>query len=160
MPTISSIITARGGVQGPQGVQGSIGSTGAQGAQGAQGPQISTSNIIFTGRISENVVVLGNSNISANINLASGTVFTANLTGNATFTLSNAINASSVTLVLTNDHVAGRSVAWSGGTFLFPGGAASLSRTTTASARDVWVFFTPNNGVTWIGNIVMKNLST
>ena len=117
-------------------------------------------NVIFTGRISENSVNIGNSGTAATINLASGTVFTANLTGNATFTLSNAINASSFTLVLTNDGTAGRSVAWSGGTFLFPGGAASLSRTTTANARDVWVFFTPNGGVTWIGNIVMKNLST
>lgn len=37
MPTISSIITARGGVQGPQGVQGATGSAGSTGAQGVQG---------------------------------------------------------------------------------------------------------------------------
>jgi hypothetical protein len=61
---------------------------------------------------------------------------------------------------LTNDGTAGRTVAWAGGTFKFPGGAASLSRTTTANAIDVWFFFTPDGGTTYYGSIPMKNLTT
>jgi hypothetical protein len=111
---------------------------------------------------SDEVVALGNSGTATTINLNQGNVFTATLTGNCTFTLANS-NAnsnrgSSFTLILTNDGTAGRTVAWAGGTFRFPGGAAALSRTTTANAVDIWVFFTPNNGTTWYGNISMKNM--
>jgi hypothetical protein len=49
-------------------------------------------------------------------------------------------------------------VAWAGGSFKFPGGAASLSRTTTANAIDIWFFFTPDGGTTYYGSIPMKNL--
>jgi len=109
----------------------------------------------------DTVVALGNTGTATTINLQSGNVFTATLTGNCTFTLSNPIatGSSSFTLILTNDGTAGRTVAWSGGTFRFPGGASALGRTTTANAVDVWVFFTPNGGTTWYGAIPMKNLS-
>jgi hypothetical protein len=111
---------------------------------------------------SDEVVALGNSGTATSIDLRQGNVFTATLTGNCTFTLTNS-NAnsnrgSSFTLILTNDGTAGRTVAWAGGTFRFPGGASTLGRTTTANAVDIWVFFTPNNGTTWYGNISMKNL--
>lgn len=108
----------------------------------------------------DTVVALGNTGTASTITLTSGNVFTATLTGNCTFTLSAPIatGASSFTLILTNDGTAGRTVAWSGGTFLFPGGAATLSRTTTANATDIWAFFTPNGGTTWYGNIVMKDV--
>ena len=108
----------------------------------------------------DTVVALGNSGTASTINLTTGNVFTATLTGNCTFTLSSPIatGASSFTLILTNDGTAGRTVAWSGGSFNFPGGAASLSRTTTANATDIWAFFTPNGGTTWYGNIVMKDV--
>jgi hypothetical protein len=111
---------------------------------------------------SDRVVALGNSGTATSIDLRQGNVFTATLTGNCTFTLTNS-NANSnrgtsFTLILTNDATAGRTVAWAGGTFRFPGGAATLGRTTTANAVDIWVFFTPNNGTTWYGNISMKNL--
>jgi hypothetical protein len=108
----------------------------------------------------DTVVALGNTGTATTINLQSGNVFTATLTGNCTFTLSNPIatGSSSFTLILTNDGTAGRTVAWSGGSFVFPGGAAALSRTTTANAVDVWVFFTPNGGTTWYGNIAMKDM--
>jgi hypothetical protein len=111
---------------------------------------------------SDDVVALGNTGTAINIDLRQGTVFTATLTGNCTFTLqnpnANANRGSSFTLILTNDGTGSRTVAWAGGTFRFPGGAATLSRTTTANAVDIWVFFTPNNGTTWYGNISMKNL--
>lgn len=112
---------------------------------------------------SDKVSAIGNTGTAATINLALGTVFTATLTGNCTFTLSgsnaNSNRGSSFTLILTNDGTAGRTVAWAGGSFRFPGGAASLSRTTTANAVDIWVFFTPDNGTTWYGNIAMKNMT-
>ena len=109
----------------------------------------------------DTVSALGNTGTATTINLQNANVFTATLTGNCTFTLSNPIatGSSSFTLILTNDGTAGRTVAWSGGSFVFPGGAASLSRTTTANAVDVWVFFTPNGGTTWYGNIAMKNMT-
>jgi len=108
----------------------------------------------------DTVSALGNTGTATTINLQNANVFTATLTGNCTFTLSNPIatGSSSFTLILTNDGTAGRTVAWSGGSFVFPGGAASLSRTTTANAVDVWVFFTPNGGTTWYGNIAMKDM--
>jgi hypothetical protein len=110
----------------------------------------------------DKVVALGNTSTAKTIDLNAGNVFTATLTGNCTFTLANS-NAnsnrgSSFTLILTNDATAGRTVAWAGGSFKFPGGASTLSRTTTAGAIDIWVFFTPDNGTTYYGNISMKNL--
>lgn len=109
----------------------------------------------------DTVVALGNTGTAINLDVVSGNVFTATLNGNATITLRYpvATGSSSFTLILTNDATPGRTVAWAGGTFLFPGGAASLSRTTTANATDVWFFFTPNGGTTWYGTIPMKNLT-
>jgi hypothetical protein len=110
----------------------------------------------------DTVVALGNTGTAINLDVVSGNVFTATLNGNATITLRYpvATGSSSFTLILTNDGTAGRTVAWAGGTFKFPGGAASLSRTTTANAIDVWFFFTPDGGTTYYGSIPMKNLTT
>lgn len=109
----------------------------------------------------DTVVALGNTGTAINLDVVSGGVFTATLTGNATITLRYPVSSgsSSFTLILTNDGTAGRTVAWAGGSFKFPGGAASLSRTTTANAIDIWVFFTPDGGTTWYGNIAMKNMT-
>lgn len=108
----------------------------------------------------DTVVALGNSGTATNIDVVSGGVFTATLTGSCTFTVRYPVasGSSSFTLILTNDGTAGRTVAWSGGSFIFPGGAAQLNRTTAANGIDVWVFFTPNGGTTWYGNIAMKNM--
>lgn len=120
-----------------------------------------SSNTTTVQRISETRVAIGNTGTNPNINLFAGTVFTANLSANATFNVQNPTGAAAFTLILTNDATPGRSVAWTatGGNFVFPGGAASLSRTTTANAIDVWVFFSPNGGTTWFGNITMKNMT-
>lgn len=122
---------------------------------------VTTGNYIRAIGYADTVTALGNTGTSINLDVTSGGVFTATLTGNATITLRYpvATGSSSFTLILTNDGTAGRTVAWAGGSFLFPGGAASLSRTTTANAVDVWVFFTPNGGTTWYGNIAMKNMT-
>ncbi len=108
----------------------------------------------------DTVVAAGNTGTALTLTCTQGNVFTATLTGNATITLSSPIatGSTSITLILTNDATAGRTVAWAGGSFVFPGGAASLSRTTTANATDVWVFFTTNGGTTWYGNIAMKDM--
>lgn len=118
------------------------------------------SGTLTTTKIGETVVALGNTSTAKTIDLNSGTVFTANLTGNCTFTVANTAPVNSFTLILTNDATPGRSVAWSGGSFQFPGGSAALSRTTIANATDVWVFFTANSGTTWFGNIAVKNMTT
>jgi hypothetical protein len=110
-------------------------------------------------KVSETTVALGNSGTAITINIGTGTVFTCTLTGSCTFTLSNVTSskAASFSLILTNDATAGRSVAWSGGTFRYPGG--SVSRTTGANAIDIWTGFTPDGGTTWYLNIPMKNIS-
>jgi len=115
---------------------------------------------LTTTKIVETVVAIGNTSTAANINLSLGTVFTANLNGNATLTIINPGTVSSFTLILTNDATPSRSVAFaaSGGSFKFPGGAAALARTTTANAIDVWFFMTPDGGTSYFGSQPMKNL--
>lgn len=123
---------------------------------------VTSGNYIQAVGYADTVTALGNTGTAINLDVTSGNVFTATLTGNATITLRYpvATGSSSFTLILTNDGTAGRTVAWAGGTFKFPGGAASLSRTTTANAIDVWFFFTPDGGTTYYGSIPMKNLTT
>jgi len=122
---------------------------------------VTTGSYIQAIGYADTVTALGNTGTAINLDVTSGNVFTATLNGNATITFRYpvATGSSSFTLILTNDATPGRTVAWSGGTILFPGGAASLSRTTTANAVDVWFFFTPNGGTTWYGSIPMKNLT-
>ena len=116
----------------------------------------------LSGVWADKVTALGNTGTATTITCTSGNVFTATLTGNCTFTLSapsttTANTATSFTLILTNDGTAGRTVAFSGGTFKYPGG--SVTRTTTANATDIWFFFSPNGGTTWYVSIPMANLS-
>ena len=108
----------------------------------------------------DTVVALGNTGTAINLDVVSGGVFTATLNDNATITLRFPVSsgASSFTLILSNDATPSRTVAYAGGSFKFPGGAATLSRTTTANSIDVWVFFTPDGGTTYYGNIAMKNM--
>jgi hypothetical protein len=121
---------------------------------------VTSGNYIKAIGYADTVTALGNTGTAINIDITSGNVFSATLTGNCTFTLRFPVSsgASSFTLILTNDATPSRSVAWAGGSFKFPGGAASLSRTTTANAIDIWFFFTPDGGTTYYGSIPMKNL--
>lgn len=120
---------------------------------------VTTGNFIQAVGYADTVTALGNTGTAINIDVTSGNVFTATLTGNCTFTLRYpvATGSSSFTLILTNDATAGRTVAWAGGTFKYPNG--SVNRTTAANAVDVWFFFTPNAGTTWYVSIPMSNLS-
>lgn len=115
------------------------------------------SNTLTTAKIVETAVSLGTVTTAGTINLFAGTVFTATLGGNCTFTVTNPTGAASFILILTNDATPSRTVAWAGGSFKFPGGAASLARTTAAGGVDVWSFFSPDGGTTWYGNIAQKN---
>lgn len=118
------------------------------------------SGTLTTTKIAETVVALGNTGTAQTINLSNGTVFTATLTGNCTFTVSNAATVASFILILTNDGTAGRSVAWAGGTFTFAGGSGSLNRTTGSSGVDIWVFTTVDGGTNWRGNIAFKDVKS
>ena len=120
------------------------------------------SSVFFSGAFSDEVTALGNTGTAVTIDCDDGNVFTATLTGNCTFTLASANStsnrATSFTLVLTNDGTAGRTVAFAGGTFYYPGG--SVVRSTDADAVDIWFFFSPDNGTNWYVSIPMAGLST
>ena len=124
---------------------------------------VTSGNYIQAVGYADTVTALGNTGSAINIDVTSGNVFTATLSASCTFTLRYpvATGSSSFTLILTNSSSGGPwTVSWAGGTFKFPGGAASLSRTTAVNAVDVWFFFTPDGGTTWYGTIPMKNLTT
>jgi len=116
----------------------------------------------MTGVFSDKVTALGNTGTAKTIDCDDGNVFTATLNGNATLTLAtpNTISnrATSFTLILTNDGTPNRTLAFAGGTFKYPGG--SVTRTATASATDIWFFFSPDNGTTWYVTLPAKNLTT
>lgn len=123
---------------------------------------VTTGSYIQAVGYADTVTALGNTGSAINLDVTSGNVFTATLNQSSTITLRYpvATGSSSFTLILTNGSGGPFTVAWAGGTFKFPGGAASLSRTTTAGAIDVWFFFTPDGGTTYYGSIPMKNLTT
>jgi trimeric autotransporter adhesin len=114
------------------------------------------------GKFSDDVVALGNTGAATTINLAAGTVFTATLTDNCTFTFANpngtASTGSSFTLILTNDATPSRSIVWPA-TVQYSDGTVP-ARTTAADAKDIWFFFTPDGGSVYYGSIPIKNLST
>jgi hypothetical protein len=123
---------------------------------------VTSGNYIRAIGYADTVTALGNTGSAINLDVTSGNVFTATLDQSSTITFRYpvATGSSSFTLILTNGAGGPFTVAWAGGTIKFPGGAASLSRTTTAGAIDVWFFFTPDGGTTWYGSIPMKNLTT
>ena len=123
--------------------------------------EFNVTSSFMSGVFSDRVTALGNTGTAKTIDCDDGNVFTATLNGNATLTLAtpNTITsrATSFTLILTNDGTPSRTLAFAGGTFKYPGG--SVSRTTTASATDIWFFFSPDNGTTWYVTLPAKNLS-
>jgi hypothetical protein len=122
---------------------------------------VTSGNYIQAVGYADTVVALGNTGSAINLDVTGGGVFTATLNQSSTITLRYpvATGASSFTLILTNGTGGPYTVAWAGGSFKFPGGAASLSRTTTAGAIDIWFFFTPDGGTTYYGSIPMANLT-
>lgn len=140
-------------------VGGGAGATPASTNLLAISAAVTTGNYIKAIGYADTVTALGNTGTAINLDVTSGGVFTATLNGNATITLRYpvATGASSFILILTNDATAGRTVAFAGGTFRYPGG--SVTRTTTANAVDIWFFFTPDGGTTYYASIPMANLS-
>ena len=120
---------------------------------------VTTGTFVKAVGYADTVTALGNTGTAINVDVTSGGVFTATLTGSCTFTLRYPVSsgASSFVLILTNDGTAGRTVAFAGGTFKYPDG--SVTRTTTANATDIWFFMTPDGGTTYYVSIPMKNLS-
>jgi hypothetical protein len=90
--------------------------------------------------------------------LANGNFATATLTDNCTFTFTTGITtgASAFTLVLSQDAVGNRAVTWPVTTKWPQGSTPGI--TTAANATDIFVFFSPNNGSTWYGNITHSNI--
>jgi hypothetical protein len=111
------------------------------------------------GTFSDKVTAIGNTSTAATVDLSLGTVFTATLTGNCTFTFSNpngvATTASSFTLILTNDATPSRSIVWPA-TVLYSDGPPQQEQK-HANATDIWFFFTPDGGSTYYGSIPIKN---
>jgi hypothetical protein len=104
------------------------------------------------GTFSDKVTAIGNTSTAATVDLSLGTVFTATLTGNCTFTFSNpngvATTASSFTLILTNDATPSRSIVWPATVACIQMGPPQQEQT-AANATDIWFFFTPDGGSTY-----------
>jgi hypothetical protein len=122
--------------------------------------QISGTTIINDSRgfikYSESLNNLGNTGAAPNIDISSGNFIAATLNQNATFTFSNApTGVCSFTLLLSNDATPSRTITWPV-SVKWPGGTIP-SRTTTASAIDIYTFFTINDGTNWYGNLAQYN---
>lgn len=96
----------------------------------------------------EGVVAIGNTGTSKTIDLTSGTVQTATLTGNCTFTMPTATAGKSLTLLLKTG--AGSFTATFTGVKWGTAGAPTI--TTAASKMDVLTFFA--DGTNWYGSAV------
>jgi hypothetical protein len=109
-------------------------------------------------RYGEVVVNLGNTSGNNVINLSQGNIFTVNITGNTSFSFTNALpNAgNSFTLILRNE-LSNLSVSWPPNA-KFPNDLAPV-RTLTAGRTDIWIFITPDGGNTWYGNVALYNFA-
>ncbi len=100
---------------------------------------------------SEVVNILGNITTTQAINLESGNVVTATMTGNTTFTFTNPPitgKLGAFTLILTQGAGGSKIATWP--TVKWAGGAAP-TLTTSAAAIDILTFITPDAGSTWFG---------
>ncbi len=103
-------------------------------------------------------VSTANATGATTLNLNNGNVFNLTLTGNATFTVSNATSgrACSFTIYLKQDATGSRTVTWPSGT-KWSGGAPTLS--TAANAVDIVVLESLDGGTSWYGSLVGTNFS-
>lgn len=92
---------------------------------------------------------------SSNIDLSTANYFNKTITGNTTFTVSNApISGVAQSFVLELTNGGAFTITWFAG-LTFPGGVAP---TLTAAGRDVLSFFTRDGGTTWSGFVVGKDV--
>lgn len=114
---------------------------------------------LTTGGGIETLNALGSGSGTRSINLASGNVVSATLSGNTTFTFTGATagTACSFGLYLTQDGTGGRTVTWPLSVKWAGGTAPTLS--TAANNVDILVFETIDGGTTWYGSLVGANFS-
>lgn len=113
---------------------------------------------LTTGGGVETLNDLGDGSGTRAINLASGNVVRARLTGNTTFTFAGATasTACSFGLYVIQDGTGSRTVTWPA-SVRWSGGAPTIS--TAANAVDILVFETIDGGTTWYGSLVGTNFS-
>jgi hypothetical protein len=95
----------------------------------------------------ESVVAIGNTGTSQTIALTSGTVQTATLTGNCTFTMPTATAGKSFILLLKQDGTGSRTATFTGVKF---NAAGAPTITATANKMDIFSFVA--DGTNWYGN--------
>jgi hypothetical protein len=95
----------------------------------------------------ESVVAIGNTGTSQTIALTNGTVQTATLTGNCTFTMPTATAGKSFILLLRQDGTGSRTATFTGVKWNVAG---APTITTTASKMDILTFVA--DGTNWYGN--------
>lgn len=96
----------------------------------------------------ESVVAIGNTGTSQTIALTSGTVQTATLTGNCTFTMPTATAGKSFILLLKQDATGSRTATFTGVKF---NAAGAPTITATANKMDILTFVA--DGTNWYGSI-------
>lgn len=99
----------------------------------------------------EVVASVSSSSNTTTLNLNNARVFTTTLTENTTIAFSNvpADNATSITIVFTQDGTGGRTVSWPASVEWAGGSAPTI--TSSANAVDVVTLMTPDQGTTWYG---------
>lgn len=103
-------------------------------------------------------LVIANTSTAYTCDLETANNYELTLTGNCTFTFSNPPASGKIgnlTIILINDATAGRTITWPT-SVKWPNGSIP-TRTTTASAVDVWTFITTNGGTTWRGGLAIKD---
>jgi hypothetical protein len=122
---------------------------------------ISTFTSLTFKNYTETVYAYGNTGASPSLALSNGTVVTATLDDNATFTFDltgcPSVGNFGFTLILTNDATPSRTITWPA-SVKWPNGSVPV-RTETANKIDVYTFFTYDNGTTWWGNLALYNFS-
>jgi hypothetical protein len=96
----------------------------------------------------ESVVAIGNTGASKSIDLTSGTVQTATLTDNCTFTMPTRVAGKSFILLLRQDATGSRTATFTGVKW---SAAGTPTITATASRMDILSFVA--DGTNWYGNI-------
>lgn len=93
------------------------------------------------------------------LDISSGNFFNLTLTGNTTFTYTNAPSGRMVsfTIAVKQDATGGRTITWPSGT-KWPGGVAPPA-TTSANAIDIWSVMTYDGGSTWVSSLSVKNVA-
>jgi hypothetical protein len=140
------------------GVTTSVGFAGTYFATGTSNFANNTVQNLVIQNYADKLNPLSISGAASTVNLSEGNFATLTLTDDVTFTFNTGIQTGGVgfSLLTTQDGVGNRSIVWPV-TVNWPGGNAP-SITTTANAVDLFVFFSPDNGANWYGNLSIADL--